>query len=74
MSYGAWSDVFKKYQDKFNYYIFNEDDYFFVEDNWDDYLIKNGWDNNYIKKGFNKLLNKPFVLNKRIGWYIYDKI
>lgn len=40
MSYGAWSDVFKKYQDKFDYYIFNEDDYFFVEDNWDDYLIK----------------------------------
>ena len=32
MSYGAWSDVFKKYQDKFDYYIFNEDDYFFVED------------------------------------------
>jgi hypothetical protein len=40
----------------------------------DDYLIKNGWDNNYIKKGFNKLLSEPFVINKKRGWYVYDKI
>ena len=40
MSYGAWSDIYKKYQDTYDYYIFNEDDYFFVEDNWDNYLIK----------------------------------
>jgi hypothetical protein len=40
MSYAAWSDIFMKYQSKYDYYIFNEDDYFFVEDNWDDYLVK----------------------------------
>lgn len=39
MSYGAWSDLFVKYQTEFDYYIFNEDDYFFVEPNWDQYLI-----------------------------------
>jgi hypothetical protein len=39
MSYGAWSDAFVKYQNKFNYYVFNEDDYFFVEDHWDTYLV-----------------------------------
>ena len=39
MSYGAWSDVFGKYQDEFDYYIFNEDDYVFVQDNFDKYLV-----------------------------------
>jgi len=39
MSYGAWSDIFIKYQNEFDYYIFNEDDYFFIEPNWDQYLI-----------------------------------
>lgn len=38
-SYGAWSDVFKKYKLKYDYYIFNEDDYFFVDNNWDSYLV-----------------------------------
>jgi hypothetical protein len=28
MSYGAWSDTFIRYQNEFDYYIFNEDDYF----------------------------------------------
>jgi hypothetical protein len=39
MSYGAWSDIFGKYKEKYDYYIFNEDDYFFVQDDWDSYLI-----------------------------------
>ena len=39
MSYGAFSDMFVKYQNQFDYYIFNEDDYVFVQDNFDEYLI-----------------------------------
>jgi hypothetical protein len=39
-SYGAWNDVFKKYKEEFDYYIFNEDDYFIVDNNFDDYLVK----------------------------------
>ena len=39
MSYGAWSDVFKKYQNEFDYYIFNEDDYFIHDHNFDQYLV-----------------------------------
>jgi len=39
-SYGAWSDIFVKHQDEFDYYIFNEDDCFVTEDNWDSYFVK----------------------------------
>lgn len=39
ISYGAWSDIFAKYTNKYDYYIFNEDDYFFVQDKWDTYLV-----------------------------------
>jgi virginiamycin A acetyltransferase len=39
MSYGAWSDSFSRHRDKFDYFIFNEDDYFFVQNNWDTYLV-----------------------------------
>jgi hypothetical protein len=39
MSYGAWSDAFVKYKKEFDYYVFNEDDYFFVQNNWDLYLV-----------------------------------
>lgn len=39
MSYGAWSDAYEKYQGEYDYYIFNEDDYFFVEDHFDRYLV-----------------------------------
>jgi len=39
MSYAAWVENFNKYKTKYDYFIFNEDDYFFVEDNWDQYLI-----------------------------------
>lgn len=39
MSYGGWSDIFVKYQSDFDYYIFNEDDYVIVQDNFDEYLV-----------------------------------
>jgi hypothetical protein len=39
MSYGAWSDAYEKHQGEYDYYIFNEDDYFFVEDRFDRYLV-----------------------------------
>ncbi len=39
MSYGAWSDAFDRKEDKYDYFIFNEDDYFFVDNSWDQYLI-----------------------------------
>jgi|TARA_B110000908_G_C10245957_1_gene448820 hypothetical protein len=38
-SYGAWNDLFETHKRKYDYYIFNEDDYFYIQDNWDDYLI-----------------------------------
>lgn len=38
MSYAAWAEMFEKHKDSYEYFIFNEDDYFFVEDNWDSYL------------------------------------
>ena len=38
MSYSAWSEAFKKHTTQYDYYIFNEDDYFFIENNWDRYL------------------------------------
>lgn len=36
-SYGAWDKVMGNLEH--DYYIFNEDDYFFIEDNWDTYMI-----------------------------------
>ena len=39
LSYGAWSDAFDRNEDKYDYFIFNEDDYFFVQNKWDSYLI-----------------------------------
>ena len=38
-SYGAWNDLFETYKNNYDYYIFNEDDYFFIQDHWDNYLI-----------------------------------
>lgn len=40
MSYGAWSDAFVKNKDDFDYWFFNEDDYFFMQDDWDQYFIQ----------------------------------
>jgi hypothetical protein len=39
MSYGAWSDLYIDNKDQYEYFIFNEDDYFFIQNNWDQYLI-----------------------------------
>jgi len=39
MSYGAYSDVFGRFQNEYDYYIFNEDDYVIVADHFDDYLV-----------------------------------
>jgi RimJ/RimL family protein N-acetyltransferase len=39
MSYGAWSDCFLENKDKYDYFIFNEDDYFFVIDDFDKILV-----------------------------------
>lgn len=39
MSYGAFSDIFISNSNEFDYYIFNEDDYVFTQDNWDEYLV-----------------------------------
>ena len=51
MSYGAWSYVFKKYKELYDYYIFNEDDYVLVQDNFDEYLVNK----------FNKLPNCGYL-------------
>lgn len=39
LSYGGFSDIFKKYMDMYDYYIFNEDDTVIVQDNFDEYLV-----------------------------------
>jgi hypothetical protein len=39
-SYSAFSEAFSNNRDKYDYFIFNEDDYFLVENNWDEYLIR----------------------------------
>ena len=40
ISYGAWSELYGKYKDFYDYFIFNEDDYFFTQNNWDKYLVE----------------------------------
>lgn len=39
ISYGSYSHAYFQYLDKFEYYIFIEDDYAFVEDNFDETLV-----------------------------------
>jgi hypothetical protein len=39
-SYGSFSDNFERLREEYDYFIFNEDDYFLVENNWDEYLIR----------------------------------
>lgn len=38
-SYGCFSHHFERYRFEYDYFIFNEDDYFLVQNNWDRYLI-----------------------------------
>lgn len=40
LSYGAWDYTVKKRINDFDYFIFNEDDYFFIQPNWNEYLFK----------------------------------
>lgn len=40
LSYGAFSEHFSRLREEYDYFIFNEDDYFLVENNWDEYLIR----------------------------------
>ena len=47
MSYAAFNDVYTKYRTDFEYYIFNEDDYYFNVNNFDTYLINKF--NSYVK-------------------------
>ena len=63
MSYAAWAEVFKKYNTKYDYYIFNEDDYFFIEDSWDTYLINKY--NSYPDCGYLcPIMREPHYWNK----------
>ena len=39
-SYSAFSEAFEKNRNDYDYFIFNEDDYFLVENNWDEYLFR----------------------------------
>ena len=39
-SYGCWSWTYLKYKNKFDYYIFMEDDYYFIEDNFDKTMVE----------------------------------
>jgi hypothetical protein len=39
LSYGAFSDIFKENRLKYDYYFFTEDDYLFVQDDFDKILI-----------------------------------
>tara|TARA_Y100000034_G_scaffold104648_1_gene131370 strand:- start:24932 stop:25870 length:939 start_codon:yes stop_codon:yes gene_type:complete len=38
-SYGSWAKAYEIFRDKFDYYIFIEDDYLFVQDNFDTTLV-----------------------------------
>jgi len=50
MSYAAFNDVYTKYRTYFDYYIFNEDDYYFNVNNFDTYLIDKF--NSYVNIGY----------------------
>ena len=62
MSYGAWSDCFLENKDKYDYFIFNEDDYFFVIDNFDKILV-----NKFKDKGDAGYLCGIVIENNNIG-------
>lgn len=65
-SYAAWSDLFDKYRSKYDYYIFSEDDYFFIEPNWDNYLVNKF--KSYDDCGYLSLL-----VREPMGWNGYRK-
>jgi len=62
-SYGAWNDITLKEIENYEYFIFNEDDYFFTQDNWDSYLINkyNSKENvGYLSMGVRSYPNNPY--------------
>ena len=65
-SYGAWNDVFGENKNNFDYFIFNEDDYVFVKDNFDKYLIEKF--NSYPDTGY----ICPFI-KESIGGHNFKK-
>jgi hypothetical protein len=50
LSYGGWADAYDRNEDEYDYFIFNEDDYFFCQNNWDSYLANKF--NSYDDAGF----------------------
>jgi hypothetical protein len=53
-SYGAWNDIASREIDNYDYFIFNEDDYFFNQPKWDSYLVskyKSKEDMGYLAMG-----------------------
>jgi hypothetical protein len=66
ISYGAFSDIFSKYKTKYDYYVFNEDDYVFSQDNWDIYLVNKH--NSYPDCGYLCILSR-----EPSKWFNYKK-
>lgn len=66
LSYAAWSDAFDRNEGKYDYFIFNEDDYFFIQNNWDEYLINKF--NSYENAGF-----VCAVIREPHHWNFYKK-
>lgn len=40
LSFGAWVEISQMYMNQYDYYIYCEDDYVFVQDNFDDILVR----------------------------------
>ena len=66
ISYGAFSDIFSKYKTQYDYYVFNEDDYVWTQDNWDKYLVNKY--NSYNDCGYLCLLSR-----EPASWFNYQK-
>jgi hypothetical protein len=67
MSYGAWNDIVKLHKGSYDYYIFNEDDYYFVQDNWDKYLVDKF--NSYPDAGYVcPFVEEPHILSGYRKW------
>ena len=66
ISYKAWEELFVKYKTEYDYFIFNEDDYFFIEPNWDGYLI-----NKY--KSYDDCGYLCLVSREPMSWNSYKK-
>lgn len=75
-SYGAYEEIVRKEVMNYKYFIFNEDDYVFVQDNWDDYLINKfeSRDNTgYIGMAVRDLSLYPTV-KKELGYENYSSV